>query len=217
MRVHIGRYRRRLTFPLRVHDWYFTKRFGDYDHDEKDYNFFDRVVIKTTDAMQDLVNKYVNVPWLDERERNIKVRVDDYDVWNADHTLALIIHPVLLKLKGVKHGSPFVDNEDVPEHLRSPKAKYEQDDDSIHARWGWVLDEMIWAFEQCTDPSYNDDQFYSGEIEWSFIKDEKSGLSQIVKGPGNTLKVDEKGQGEHYDRIKNGHRLFGKYYLSLWD
>ena len=51
--------------------------------------------------------------------QNISVRIDNYDVWNMDVTLAQIILPMLKRLKEVKHGAPKVDNEDVPEHLRA--------------------------------------------------------------------------------------------------
>ena len=44
--------------------------------------------------------------------------IDDYDVWNLDCTLALIIVPALKLLKKKKQGAPVVDNEDVPENLR---------------------------------------------------------------------------------------------------
>lgn len=221
MKVYIGPYRNRLTFPYKVTDWYFAKRFGDYDYSDKDYNLADRVVENIANGVQYVLNKCINEPWLDKRGRDIRVRIDGYDVWGADHTLALIIHPVLLKLKSVKHGSPFVDDEDVPEHLRSaaapPKANDWDIDDNHELRWDWVLDEMLWAFEQCSKEDSGSDQFYSGNMDWVFVKDEESGLSEITDGPKNTFKVDRVGRDAHYDRIKNGHRLFGKYYFSLWD
>jgi len=61
--------------------------------------------------------------WLyNKRKRKIQIHIDNYDIWSADHTLALIIHPILLKLKTNKIGSPYVDDQDVPEHLRSTNA-----------------------------------------------------------------------------------------------
>ena len=56
-------------------------------------------------------------------ERKIVIHIDDYDTWSMDHTLAPIIAPMLKQLKATKHGAPFVDDEDVPEHLRSTNAK----------------------------------------------------------------------------------------------
>ena len=95
--------------------------------------------------------------------RKVDIRIDDWDVWSSDHTLALIIHPVLVKLKEKKHGSPCVDDEDVPERLRDgvPAKENEWDtDDNHHSRWEYVLDEMIWAFEQHTHDDCNINQFY---------------------------------------------------------
>ena len=57
-----------------------------------------------------------------KRHRKIKVRIDNYDVWGADHTMALVIHPILKLLQESKHGAPLVDDEDVPEELKSTSA-----------------------------------------------------------------------------------------------
>lgn len=86
--------------------------------------------------------------------RKISVQIDDFDVWNLDNTLALIIHPALLKLKSTSHGAPHVADEDVPKKLRATKKKNPWETDSNHfKRWDYVLDEMIHAFEA----SINDD------------------------------------------------------------
>lgn len=216
MKIYIGPYRDRIKWPWFVRDWYFAKRFGkfNYEYDETNYNWLDRMVEASVDKIMVPVNKYINEPWLDKRGRKVKVRIDDYDVWGADHTLSMIIHPVLVKLKSVKHGSPFVEDDDVPEHLRG------NTEDGVEARWDWVLDEMIWAFEQgASDESYNDGQFYSGNVDWMFEKDSDTGatLSRLTFGPAHTFDVDKEAQKAHYDRIKNGLRLFAKYYFSLWD
>jgi hypothetical protein len=80
------------------------------------------------------------------------VRIDRWDTWSMDSTLAAIVLPMLRQLQDTKHGAPHVDDEDVPEVLRSTAAEpkeNEWDTDSNHfLRWDWVLDEMIWAFEQ---------------------------------------------------------------------
>ena len=43
-----------------------------------------------------------------KNERKVKVRIDEYDTWSMDHTLALIILPMLKQLKATKHGSPLL-------------------------------------------------------------------------------------------------------------
>lgn len=169
--------------------------------------------------------------WLDsKKKRRIVVRIDKFDTWSMDHTLAYIVLPMLEQLKKTKHGAPFVDDKDVPKELRSTVAPplSEEDkncgavDDLHFKRWDWVLDEMIFAFNSKIDDNW-EQQFYSGNhdmyseaIEW----DELSGkptMYQLKRGPNDTHKVDMKGLKAYQKRISNGFRLFGKYYDNLWD
>lgn len=79
-----------------------------------------------------------------------KVVIHDYDLWNLDYTLAKIILPALLRIREDKAGSPFVDDEDVPEEIRSTQAIKENDwdiDEFHHDRWAFVIGEMIFSFE----------------------------------------------------------------------
>ena len=139
------------------------------------------------------------------------VKVDRWDTWSADHTLAQIILPTLKMLKEVKNGAPNVDDDDVPLSLKStsapPKENAWDTDDNHFRRWDYVLDEMIFAFQCKVDDSW-EDQFHSGE----FDKDKTPG----EKGWEGTHKFDAKGHKRFHDRIANGFRLFGKYYEGLW-
>jgi len=117
----------------------------------------------------------------------IEVRIDKEDTWSMDYTLAHVILPMLKQLKESKHGSPFTDDEDVPEELRSTvdglKINKWDTDSNFHARWNWIMDEMIWAFEQkCED-------------DWMF----KDNLK------------------EHQKRMTKAFKMFGRYYENLWD
>jgi hypothetical protein len=164
--------------------------------------------------------------WIEsKRKRTIKVRIDNYDVWSMDHTLAYIILPMLKKLKDNKHGAPFVDDGDVPEGLRStdaPPKENEYDTDANHfKRWDWVLDEMIQAFECKVDDSW-EDQYHSGvhDIVWEVSSTDENGkpkLYQMKDGPKNTYKCDYEALEKHGKRNQNGYRLFGKYYSNLWN
>ena len=156
-------------------------------------------------------------------ERKISVKIESFDTWSMDHSLALIIHPMLLQLKKTKHGSPSVDDEDVPEEIRStsaPAKEYEYDTDEFHHdRWEWVLDEMIWAFAQKLDNDA-DNQFHSGvldiECKQVSLKDGTT-TYEMVKGPNDTHVFDKEGWEAWNARKTNGFRLFGKYYEGLWD
>ena len=148
--------------------------------------------------------------------RKISVKIDEWDTWSMDHTLALIIHPMLLQLKEQKHGSPMVDDEDVPEHLRStaaPPKENEWDTDLYHHdRWDYVLDEMIFAFEfTVTDDA--DSEFYKDLGEAEFVERE-DGHHELVWTREPV--VDHDGLKRFYNRVDNGYRLFGKYYRALW-
>jgi len=152
--------------------------------------------------------------------------IDDFDVWNLDHTLALIIVPALKVLKKKKQGSPFVKNEDVPEHLRATEEELKHNDTGgdtdkhYFERWDWVLNEMIWAFQQKLEDW--EEAYYSGETDTSFVKikekDEKGEeLYEMVNGLNHTFEIDTDGMKNHQDRIDNGIMLFAKYYGGLWD
>jgi hypothetical protein len=157
------------------------------------------------------------------------VKIDRYDTWSMDHTLADIVLPMLKQLKKDKHGAPFVDDEDVPEHLRStaaPPKENEYDTDAHHfARWDWVMDEMIFAFECKVDDSW-EDAFREGEHDLLWIPIDRDGNEvpkgehtywQMAHGPKDTYKCDYDGMRVVQARITNGFRLFGKYYEGLWD
>jgi len=130
-----------------------------------------------------------------------------------DHTLAIIIVPMLKQLKETKHGAPNVDCIDVPMKLQPTQlevVRYREEgetDKNFFKRWDYVMDEMIWAFEQIVDDN-NEDQFYDhSEV------DDNADINQRVK----QLKVDREGLEAHNKRIENGLKLFGKYYRNLWD
>ena len=159
-----------------------------------------------------------------KQERKIKVRIDRYDTWSMDHSLALIILPMLKQIKETKHGSPYVDNEDVPAHMRHTLSKgpddYETEDRWIHYKWDWVLNEMIWAFETHLNEAW-EDQFRNGDpdIDWdlvSGIEGEESAMYKM-KQKNPDYWVDYVKIKEYNNRIDNGFRLFGKYYRNLWD
>lgn len=127
-------------------------------------------------------------------KQKTSVKIHNYDTWSMDHTLAHIILPMLIQLKATKHGSHEVDMKDVPKKLRATKKQLEAYGgvDPKHIdRWDWILDEMIWAFEQKCRDGWHEDYDYN--------------------------KWDSEGAKAHQERMSNGFKLFGKYYENLWD
>ena len=193
MKIYIGKYRHRWT--SHVHEHYMDKKHGRGW--EKSTTRFEWLLEKIEDGLQWAYNRTINI-YLDERStQKIKVRIDKYDTWSMDHTLAPIILPMLKQLKETKHGTPNVYMEDVPKELRATKKQLDAygkqgDVDPKHFdRWVWVLDEMIWAFEQKCRNDWTEDYYYN--------------------------KWDLEGMKAHQERMSNGFRLFGKYFESLWD
>jgi hypothetical protein len=165
--------------------------------------------------------------WIEsKRKRKIKIRIDPYDTWSMDSTLTMIILPMLKQLHETKHGAPLVDDDDVPEHLRStaaPPRENEYDVDGNHfARWDWVMEELIWTFEQQQPDCDWEEQYRTGEYDLRSIPCEwdeagKPTMYEMKDGPKHTVKIDQEGLKSHQDRINNGLRLLGKYWQSLWD
>jgi hypothetical protein len=168
--------------------------------------------------------------WIEsKRKRKIDIRIDRWDTWSMDTTLAPIILPMLKQLKETKHGSPYVELEDVPKEMQLTTTEeyseqqcfdFYNDPDltkqniqcDIHDRWNWVLDEMIWAFEQINSDSDWKDQYIKGSCEVTWKKTE-IGHEMVA----NNFQIDMKGIELHQQRIKRGLTLFGKYYQALWD
>jgi hypothetical protein len=157
--------------------------------------------------MKVIIGPYVE----DDTPRQVDITIEEHDTWSMDHTLALLIVPMLKQLKATKHGAPLVDDEYVPEHLRStaaPPKEHEWDVDNNHfERWDYVLDEMIWAMEQIVDHD-NEDLFY----DMSNVNKEAELMEQI-----DAILCDRAGLQKHHERIANGTKLFGIFFQSLWD
>ena len=192
MKVSIGKYPSR--WRCRIHDDYMNKKHG-FDWKES-VTWEEKILEKIEGWVQSLYNHTVNL-YYDNAKQTVKVRIDPWDTWSMDYTLAPIIIPMLKQLKETKHGAPHVDLKDVPKELHPTKQdvlRYKEvgdTDEFWFKRWDWVLDEMIYAFEQK----------YLNIEDWMRF-DPKTEM--------DALKAEQ-------DRISNGFRLFGKYYEALWD
>lgn len=244
MKVSIGPYR----------DW-----FGPYhiaktilfwmDEDSDTVDKFYNWLAFNKDGKDSRISKFCS--WLHKKHsRRIKVRIDRYDTWGMDHTLAYIILPMLKQLKATKHGSPFVDQIDLPVELRLTKREQkvfneghwnkklkatEEEIDAaskkFHAQFDWIMDQMIWSFEQQIDDeaeykNYYDPYASEEELE-ADMKDDtiihEDGT--VTKEPPLFSKEWRRKMGKlnvekhkaYAERKQLGFTLFGKYFQSLWD
>ena len=178
---------------------------------------------------------YKFLTWVDKQKQKVPreiVKIDRWDTWSMDHTLAPIILPMLKQLRESKHGSQIVDLEDVPEFMRTTETEdwddqkcfdfYHETDlhgfnkcgYDVHDRWDWVMGEMIFAFESIG--SDWEDKYHMGvnDLRWKKLE---NGMSQMEHGPDHTHHWDIEGWQAESKRIDNGFRLFGKYFRGLWD
>jgi hypothetical protein len=156
-----------------------------------DYTKLDKLVCNVSEAIDFCLDKTINKfrIW---RGRRVYVRIDPSDTHEMYFNLAVIILPLLRQLLADHICSTDIDNEDVPEDLRSDEHMFMDEDggwvpdDKLDDRWKYVLNEEIWAFEQIV-AEHHQSQFF------------KNGFDEVA-------------HKEHNDRILNGLRLFGKYF-----
>ena len=237
MKIYIGPYRNWVG-PYQIAEklMFWVEKYKDKKADDRVHEF-GRWLAEDRHGNDSWLTKICQ--WIDsKRSRKIKVRIDYYDTWSMDHTLSYIILPMLKQLKATKHGSPFVDDEDVPEELRStaaPELTQEQKDcghtdDNLHKRWEWVLDEMIWAFEQQLDDDadrayydeYASDEPVEPPLKYNVLNADGTTSEDTFKWDTEESrhkrgKFNSEKMKQYEDRKKKAFTLFGKYYQGLWD
>ena len=219
MKVYISKYRDHWLSPYTICEKICWWREIDYDEP------WVQKIVKILDPVMGLWRDFLDFV----HPRIEYVKIDPYDTWSMDSTLSPIILPMLKQLRKEKHGAPFVDDDDVPANLRSTtksaqRAKKESyDTDGNHfKRWDWAMDEMIWAFEQLVDDTW-EEQYFTGKSDIVWIPSKELDAKgkpltyEMKRGPKDTRKWDKKGYAKHNARIDNGLRLFGKYFRALWD
>ena len=163
--------------------------------------------------------------WIhDKRKRKTKIKIDEYDVWSMDTTLAIIILPMLIKLKEQKHGIPG--NMTALTYTSNSSQHsfdfYEEGDSLSHetgsSQWDEIMDKMIWSFEQLQPDCDWEEQYWNTKPELD--------LSEYPEDEGkDIIPVRWKVEGDHdrsgymnkKKKIDEGLLLFGKFFRSLWD
>lgn len=207
MKVYLSKPRYHWVSPYKIIEFFHFWSEIDYDKP------WVKALVKVLNPVS-----YAWMKFLDVVHPEIKaVKIDHWDTWSMDCTLTPIILPMLKQLKKDKHGSPNVDDADVPPHLQYKKKRskikagvdqdihrIDHDDELIHRRWDYVLDSMIWSFEQLAAD------------DWESIYFTKTAEDDEVLG-GKKLKWNKEGWMLHNNEIQRGLTLFGKYFRALWD
>lgn len=131
----------------------------------------------------------------DKRNSRDTIKIEPWDTWSFDVTLARIIVPALKQLRDSSRSFSLVDDEDVPDELRSNLTEEERSQgvttENCQKKWKWVLDKMIQSFEHVSSEDNFDMIRYTTDGGFDYEQYQKE--------------------------VQEGIRLFGKYYSSLWD
>jgi hypothetical protein len=156
--------------------------------------------------------------WIDKnKKRKEIVKIHDYDVWNLDYTLSLIILPSLKEYKEELLDNPWFPQTEEIKNLND---------------WVIIIDKMIWSFEHIVDESWEDEYRDSYKVktwlpkpkrdEKPFVRDEKITGSLISTCFGfydkeRFGKSDYEGMKKEEEKIQEGLELFGKFFRFLWN
>lgn len=204
MKIYIGKYKSWFgPYQLAERILFFTKRKGEYpEYVHKFGEWLDTGKIRPKQKVGEIRDMFTKtkktylsrfLSYVDsKKKRKIKIRIDKYDTWNADDTLARIIHPLLVKYKEKLHGHPTQLTEES---------------------WGEILDKMIFAFYYCIEENEPD---FSGQ-EKSNPKSKKleNGCYEIIFDGENIY--DLEAEKAHYEKVQEGLDLFAKYFRNLWN
>lgn len=164
--------------------------------------------------------------------RKVDIQIDNYDTWNVDHTLAMIVLPLLLQLKVTKMGVPaeFADvsgaDYDMQDSFDFVKEDHNWAFEQKCKEWETILDKMIWSFLQIVTDDW-EEKYHYGKPEYDWVKTDEKITNPLNGKPEETFQMVDKNPGEHWtdfegmrlhnERIQEGLDLFGKYYQHLWD
>ena len=224
MKVYLNGYKDHWISPITIVDYLFF--WTDWSKCSRNKGFIDDKDWVDSPEWADKLAKKLNwisttIKWVWSKfDRPIRyVKIDRYDTWSMDYTLAYIIVPMLKQLRDTKHGYPMTEDVDAPEEFSSKNNPADDEyswDKGAEARWNWILNEMIWAFEQKVKDDDEDEFFDHSAYDYENNTDTAEWLNDLTKGQSK-LKVDWDGLKAHQERKENGFRLFGKYYQALWD
>jgi hypothetical protein len=119
--------------------------------------------------------------------RRVSVKIDRWDTYSMDSTLTHIILPMLKQIRTELNGAPLCDYRDADANL------HPSDDDLARME---------------LEPGWTDDNYFK---RWGNIIDKMIEAFEIHKDDSDMYP-----NGDKKEKLENGLRLFGKYYMNLW-
>ncbi len=113
-------------------------------------------VIKNEETLDKIHEFFDSLPWLVKTleyidnlrgieasgSQDVFVKIDHWDTWSLDVTLAHVISPALHSFRDGMVGYKVLDKEDLPDEFKD-----ETIDGNLEKGWQWALDEMIFSFD----------------------------------------------------------------------
>jgi hypothetical protein len=117
-----------------------------------------------------------------------------------------------------KHGTPCFDKEDCN------FIDEEAIDKDREEKWNYIINEIIFALEYCADENYDDclvpNPLYNPKQK-KFFKEtepnEQGFVSMDINEDYGKFKIDRDLLNKKLDRVQNGLKLMGEYFMNLWD
>jgi len=117
-----------------------------------------------------------------------------------------------------KHGTPCFDTED-DEFLDKELIGKEPEE-----KWNYIINEIIYALEYCVDEKYDDclvlNPLYDPNQTKLFetIGPNEQGAFHIkINDDYGKFIIDKDFLNKKLDRVQNGLKLMGRYFMNLWD
>jgi hypothetical protein len=157
-----------------------------------------------------------------KRKRKIKIHIDAFDVWGMDHTLALIIHPMLVKLKATKNGSPLMEEHNMTSYGSCQYCfDFYKDGDDLawetgFQKWDKIMDKMIFSFNEIAKDDKPDFFIVAPEMDLTKHPEDEGKLTIPVRWKVEGV-YDKEASDAYHKKIQEGLNLFATYYESLWD
>lgn len=143
-----------------------------------------------------------------QKPRKICIKIDKWDSWSAEETLAMIIAPLLRQLKETTHAYPPIledtDCTSTDENHSCPGA----------IKWTEILDKIIWSMEEIANGEPNAPEMPTPTID--IETSEWTSTRQTQYNPEEMAKYHQD-MSEYLSRVQKGCDLLGQFFRDLWD
>lgn len=139
-----------------------------------------------------------------------RVVIHAYDCWSADHTLAMILHPLLKRVKADTRSTPCSVYDTLDEDIS------EEAHERAYKKWQLILDQMIFSMQEIANLEHNEPKMPKN-AHWKEWKDETGrDRMEFIWDDEQERKKYEKETYEYQRKIQEGCELFGKHFRDLW-